>query len=61
MKKKIFKFLKYLLVALCSAVCGYFNSSCTAGIVMGNNSHQKQEQTVNTKIDSTVTPKLIIN
>ena len=30
-------FLKYLVVALCSAIVAYFTASCTAGLVIEHN------------------------
>lgn len=64
MNEKLIKFLKYLLVALASAITGYLNSSCTAGMVIGSHQSQRQYQEITTKarLDSTqIIPKLQIN
>lgn len=60
MKEKILKFLKYLIVAICSAVVSYFGSSCAGGIVIGTTNKQYQE--VSTSTDSTkLSPTISIN
>lgn len=46
------KFLKYLIAAIAGAITSYFSASCTAGVVIGSNQRQYQEQTVTTNIDS---------
>lgn len=59
-KENIIKFLKYLLVAICSAIVSYFSSSCAGGIVIGTTNKQYQE--VSTSTDSTaLTPTISIN
>lgn len=53
-------FIKYLIIALCSAVVTFF-SSCTAGVVIGHNQKQYQEQTISTSVDSSrIVPTLQI-
>lgn len=60
MNEKIWKFIKYLIVAICSAVVSYFSSSCAGGIVIGTTNKQYQE--VSTTADSTkVSPTISIN
>lgn len=45
-------FIKYLVVALCSAIVTFLTSSCTAGLVIGKNQRQHQENNISTKADS---------
>lgn len=60
-KAKLIKFLKYIFVALISAIASYFTQSCTAGVVIGHSNKQYQEQGVYTKADSSrFTPTLQI-
>ena len=54
-------FLKYLVVALCSAIVAYFTASCTAGLVIGHNQRQHQENNISTRVDSAhVAPTITI-
>ena len=54
-------FIRYLIVALCSAVVTYLTSSCTAGLVIGHNQRQQQENNISTKTDSThIVPTITI-
>ena len=46
-------FLKYLAVAVCSAIVTFLSSSCTAGLVIGKNQRQQQENNITTRTDST--------
>ena len=46
-------FIKYLIVAVCSAIVTYLTSSCTAGLVIGKNQRQQQENNISTRADST--------
>ena len=46
-------FLKYLAVAVCSAIVTFLTSSCTAGLVIGKNQRQQQENNITTRTDST--------
>ncbi len=52
MSDKMKAFLKYLAVAVCSAVVTFLSSSCTAGLVIGKNQRQHQENNITTKADS---------
>lgn len=57
-KKKIMNqnmkaFIRYLIVAICSAIVTFLSSSCTAGLVIGKNQRQHQENNISTKVDST--------
>ena len=45
-------FIRYLIVAICSAVVTFLTSSCTAGLVIGKNQRQHQENNISTKADS---------
>ena len=45
-------FIKYLVVAICSAIVTFLTSSCTAGLVIGKNQRQQQENNIQTKADS---------
>ena len=44
-------FIKYLIVAVCSAIVTFLTSSCTAGLVIGKNQRQ-QENNITTRADS---------
>lgn len=44
--------IKYLVVALCSAIVSYLTASCTAGLVIGRNQRQHQENNISTRVDS---------
>lgn len=44
--------IKYLIVAVCSALVTFLTSSCTAGLVIGKNQRQQQENNISTRIDS---------
>ena len=46
-------FIRYLIVAICSAIVTFLSSSCTAGLVIGKNQRQHQENNISTKVDST--------
>lgn len=43
MKKNLIAFIKYLVLAVCTAIITYLNSSCAGGIVMGNRTSLSQE------------------
>ena len=45
-------FARYLIVAVCSAIVTFLSSSCTAGLVIGKNQRQQQENNISTKADS---------
>ncbi len=45
-------FIRYLIVAICSAVVTFLSSSCTAGLVIGKNQRQHQENNISTRADS---------
>jgi len=45
-------FVKYLVVAVCSAVVTFLTTSCTAGLVIGKNQRQQQENNISTRADS---------
>ena len=45
-------FIRYLVVAVCSAIVTYLTSSCTAGLVIGHNQRQQQENNISTRADS---------
>ena len=45
-------FLKYLAIALCPAIVTYLTASCTAGLVIGHNQRQHQENNITTRVDS---------
>lgn len=49
-KKKLIAFIKYLIVAIASAIVSYFSSSCAGGFVIG--AHNRQLQEVHTSADS---------
>ena len=48
MKVNMKAFIKYLIVAVCSAIV----TSCTAGLVIGKNQRQQQENNISTRADS---------
>ena len=45
-------FIRYFVVAVCSAIVTFLSSSCTAGLVIGKNQRQQQENNISTKADS---------
>ena len=45
-------FIRYLVVAVCSGIVTFLSSSCTAGLVIGKNQRQQQENNISTKADS---------
>ena len=45
-------FIRYLVVVVCSAIVTFLSSSCTAGLVIGKNQRQQQENNISTKADS---------
>ena len=45
-------FVRYLVVAICSAIVTFLSSSCTAGLVIGKNQRQQQENNISTRADS---------
>lgn len=53
MKENQKAFIKYLIVAICSAIVTWLTSSCTAGLVIGKNQRQQQENNITTRTDST--------
>ncbi len=53
MNEKMKTFIRYLVVAVCSAIVTYLTSSCTAGLVIGKNQRQQQENNISTRTDST--------
>ena len=52
MKENMKAFIKYLIVAVCSAIVTFLTSSCTAGLVIGKNPRQQQENNISTRADS---------
>ena len=44
--------IRYLTVAVCSAVVTFLSNSCTAGLVIGKNQRQHQENNISTRADS---------
>ena len=52
MKQNMKAFIKYLIVAVCSAIVTFLTSSCTAGLVIGKNPRLQQENTISTRDDS---------
>lgn len=52
MKQNMKAFIKYLIVAVCSAIVTFLTSSCTAGLVIGKNQRQQQENNISTMADS---------
>ena len=53
MNQNMKAFIRYLIVAICSAIVTFLSSSCTAGLVIGKNQRQHQENNISTKVDST--------
>ena len=53
MTSEMKSFIKYLIVAVCSAIVTFLTSSCTAGLVIGKNQRQQQENNISSKADST--------
>lgn len=51
MKQNMKAFIKYLIVAVCSAIVTFLTSSCTAGLVIGKNQRQQQNN-ISTRADS---------
>lgn len=49
MKQNMKAFIKYLIVAVCSAIVTFLTSSCTAGLVIGKNQRQQQENNISTR------------
>ena len=52
MKQNMKAFIKYLIVAVCSAIVTFLTSSCTAGLVIRKNQRQQQENNISTRADS---------
>ena len=52
MKENMKAFIKYLSVAVCSAIVTFLTSSCTAGLVIGKNQRQQQENNISKRADS---------
>ena len=52
MSQNMKAFIKYLIVAVCSAVVTFLSNSCTAGLVIGKNQRQHQENNISTRADS---------
>lgn len=44
--------VRYLIVAVCGGLVTFLTSSCTAGLVIGKNQRQQQENNISTRIDS---------
>ena len=44
--------IRYIVVDVCSAIVTFLSSSCTAGLVIGKNQRQQQENNISTKADS---------
>lgn len=53
MNQNMKAFIRYLIVAICSAIVTFLSSSCTAGLVIGKNQRKHQENNISTKVDST--------
>ena len=53
MNQNMKAFIRYLIVAICSAIVTFLSSSCTAGLVIGKNQRQHLENNISTKVDST--------
>lgn len=51
MKQNMKAFIKYLIVVVCSAIVTFLTSSCTAGLVIGKNQRQQQNN-ISTRADS---------
>lgn len=49
-KEKLISFIKYLIVAIASAIVSFFSSSCAGGFVIG--AHNRQMQEVHATADS---------
>ena len=45
-------FIKYLIVAICSAIVTFLTSSCTAGLVIGKNQRQPHYFNISTRADA---------
>ena len=52
MSQNMKAFIRYLIVAVCSAVVTFLSNSCTAGLVIGKNQRQHQENNSSTRADS---------
>lgn len=52
MSQNMKAFIRYLIVAVCSAVVTFLSNSCTAGLVIGKNQRQQQENNISTRADS---------
>lgn len=52
MSQNMKAFIRYLIVAVCSAVVTFLSNSCTAGLVIGKNQRQHQENNISTRTDS---------
>ena len=52
MSQNMKAFIRYLIVAVCSAVVTFLSNSCTAGLVIGKNQRQHQENNISTRADS---------
>ena len=52
MSQNMKAFIRYLIVAVCSAVVTFLSNSCTAGLVIGRNQRQHQENNISSRADS---------
>lgn len=52
MSQNMKAFIRYLIVAVCSAVVTFLSNSCTEGLVIGKNQRQHQENNISTRADS---------
>ena len=52
MNSRMRDFLKYLATTLCSAIVTYLAASCTAGLVIGHNQRQHQENNISIRAGS---------
>ena len=52
MSQNMKAFIRYLIVAVCSAVVTFLSNSCTAGLVIGKNQRQHQENNISPRADS---------
>ena len=52
MSQNMKAFIRYLIVAVCSAVVTFLSNSCTAGLIIGKNQRQHQENNISTRADS---------
>ena len=52
MSQNMKAFIRYLIVAVCSAVVTFLSNSCTAGLVIGKNQRLHQENNISTRADS---------